>query len=317
MRDNDFYQIFITGTGEYLEALLSQGLGGVIFFSKDILSEKSFKSLVKNIKQKACGIPFLSIDQEGGRVERTENIYPKRLSAKFAYEKGEDFLISQTQEFAKELIDFGLNLNFAPVADVNTNPNNPIIGERAFANNSFDVINGVKLVSETYLTAGVIPCVKHYPGHGDASQDSHNTLPKINLTLKDMEAFHLPPFKYAVDNHYPMVMIAHLDCVCFGEPGVPTSLSKNAISYLRENLGYNGVVITDDMNMGGVNYLPPIEAAKRALKAGCNILLYRESNKETFDLINALKAEMKNDKELENAIITSIERVHQLKNQYL
>ena len=317
MREEDFYQIFITGTGDYLGELLEKGLGGVIFFSKDILSKDGFKSLVSDIKLKAKLPPFLSIDQEGGRVERTENIYPKRLSAKFAYEKGREYLISQTEVLADELLEFGINLNFAPVADINTNPNNPIIGERAFGDTLDSVIDGVDVVSNIYLDKGIIPCVKHYPGHGDVEVDSHKTLPKLKHSLAEMEKTHLAPFKFASDINLPMVMIAHLDCECFGQAGIPTSLSKNAIDYLRTNLGFKGVIITDDMNMGGVNYLPPVEAAIRALKAGVNILLYRASDNETYKIIQALRAKIEKDKELETVVRQSVEKIAKLKTQYL
>ena len=148
------YQMFILGTeGGGYEKALANGLGGIIFFTKDIQSSDEFRKLISDIKSKALIPLFLSIDQEGGRVERTENIHngKKYLSAKFAFEKGEDFLRAQTCEIAQELKSYGINLNFAPCIDVNTNPDNPIIGERAFSNNPDDVIKGEKIVSETHL----------------------------------------------------------------------------------------------------------------------------------------------------------------------
>ena len=181
------YQMFILGTdgGGYIKALQS-GLGGIIFFTHDIKSKEQFSVLVKGIKSHSLISPFLSIDQEGGRVERTENIHngKKYLSAKYAFERGLDFLVTQTTEIAKELKNYGLNLNFAPSIDVNTNPNNPIIGERAFSKKTEDVIIAEKFVSKTYLDNGIIPCVKHFPGHGDADADSHLVLPEINMKFK-------------------------------------------------------------------------------------------------------------------------------------
>lgn len=142
------YQMFILGTdGGYYKELLKEGLGGIIFFSKDIQTKTQFKSLIDDIKLISKIPPFLSIDQEGGRVERTENIHngKKYLSAKFAFEKGEKFLKSQTEEISKELKSYGINLNFAPCIDTNTNPNNPIIGVRAFSSNPDEVIKAEKL----------------------------------------------------------------------------------------------------------------------------------------------------------------------------
>ena len=125
------YQMFILGLdGEGYKQALKNGLGGIIFFTKDILSPEQLKQTIFEIKSIASVPPILSIDQEGGRVERTENIHngKKYLSAKFAFEKGETFLKTQTEEIARELKSYGLNMNFAPCIDVNTNPANPIIG---------------------------------------------------------------------------------------------------------------------------------------------------------------------------------------------
>ena len=146
--------MFILGTqGDGYKTLLTRPLGGLIFFTHDIQSKNQFKNLIIDIKKSAKYPLFLSIDQEGGRVERTENIHngKKYLSAKFAYEKGLNFLQQQTNEIANELKDFGINLNFAPCIDTNTNPNNPIIGERAFSYKVDDVIEAEKIVSKTYL----------------------------------------------------------------------------------------------------------------------------------------------------------------------
>ena len=138
------WQMFILGC-ENLDKALKKGLGGAIFFSKDITSETELNSKIKEIKSKALISPFIAIDQEGGRVERTENIRPKRLSARYAFQKGEEFLKKQSEELSKELFNYGFNLNFAPCIDVNSNPNNPIIGERAYSNNPDDVIKGMNI----------------------------------------------------------------------------------------------------------------------------------------------------------------------------
>ena len=143
--EKSVYQMFILGTGQKLDYALEKGLGGVIFFTKDIQTETQFKSLIDNVKLKSLIPPFLSIDQEGGRVERTENIHPRYLSPKFAYQRGEDFVRKQSEKIALELKNYGINLNFAPCADVNTNPNNPIIGERSFSSNPDEVSKCVKI----------------------------------------------------------------------------------------------------------------------------------------------------------------------------
>ncbi len=311
------YQMFILGIdGEEYERALSKGLGGMIFFTKDIQSPEQFRKLISGIKSKSLIPPFLSIDQEGGRVERTENIHngKKYLSAKFAYEKGEDFLRKQTCEIAQELKTYGINLNFAPCIDVNTNPNNPIIGERAFSNNSDDVIKGEKIVSQTYRENGIIPCVKHFPGHGDANADSHLTLPEIDLTLEEMKQMHIKPFA-ACAKTIEMVMVAHLHCTCFERDIIPTSLSKNAISYLRNKLGFEGVIISDDMIMAGATGFEPVQACEMGIRAGLNMFIYRNSTPETIEIIETIAQKALTDEELKQNIEYSYKKISRLKEK--
>lgn len=295
-----------------LNLALKAGLGGVIFFTQNIKSPERIKKLIADIKSNAKTPPFLSIDQEGGRVERTENIFggKKFLSAKFAAEKGEEFLVEQTEQISRLLTDFGFNLNFAPCIDVNTNPANPIIGERAFSDKTDEVIKFGKIVVETYLKNGIIPCTKHFPGHGDASVDSHLALPVMDMPLDEMEKFHIKPFR---EVKAPMLMVAHLHCTAFDKEEIPSSLSKNVIGYLRSDLNYQGLIITDDMVMGGVLKLNPTEACAQAIKAGVNILLYRNSYDETIQIIQNLVELAQNDELLRENIEASYERIMEFK----
>ena len=312
------YQKFILGTQDsfgsrkLFNSALDDGLGGVIFFTRDITSKEQFTEFVNEIKKKANRPLFLSIDQEGGRVERTENIHARYLSPKYAYEKGEDFLKSQTQEIAHELTSYGINLNFAPCIDVNTNPNNPIIGERAFSNNVEDVIKSEKIVSQTYRENGIIPCAKHFPGHGDANADSHLTLPEIDLPLAEMEKTHIKPFAICANN-IEMIMVAHLHCTCFEKEIIPTSLSKNAISYLRDKLGFDGITISDDMIMKGVAKFGDIEACEMGIRAGLNMFIYRNSTPETINIIETIAQKAESDAELRQNIEKSFEKITHLK----
>lgn len=308
--------MFILGTdGDGYKKALSNGLGGMIFFTKDIQTPNQFKTLINDIKSISKITPFLSIDQEGGRVERTENIHngKKYLSAKFAFEKGEDFLKKQTENIANELKSYGINLNFAPCIDVNTNPNNPIIGERAFSNTPDDVIRAEKIVSQTYRENGIIPCAKHFPGHGDANTDSHLTLPEINLTLQEMEKTHIKPFKACAKN-IEMVMVAHLHCTCFEKDVIPTSLSKKTISYLREKLGFEGVTISDDMIMKGVAKFGNVEACEMGIRAGLNMFIYRNSTPQTINIIETIAKKAETDNELRQNIEKSYEKIRHLKS---
>lgn len=308
--------MFILGTdGDGYKKALSNGLGGMIFFTKNIQTPNQFKTLINDIKSISKITPFLSIDQEGGRVERTENIHngKKYLSAKFAFEKGEDFLKKQTENIANELKSYGINLNFAPCIDVNTNPNNPIIGERAFSNTPDDVIRAEKIVSQTYRENGIIPCAKHFPGHGDANTDSHLTLPEINLTLQEMEKTHIKPFKACAKN-IEMVMVAHLHCTCFEKDVIPTSLSKKTISYLREKLEFEGVTISDDMIMKGVAKFGNVEACEMGIRAGLNMFIYRNSTPQTINIIETIAKKAEIDDELRQNIEKSYEKIRHLKS---
>lgn len=307
------YQMFILGTGEALDEALKKDLGGVIFFTKDIQSREQFKSLVSDIKSKSLIPPFLSIDQEGGRVERTENIHPRYLSPRFAFQKGENFLHEQSEKIALELKDYGLNLNFAPCADVNTNPNNPIIGERSFSSNTDNVIKGINIVSEEFRKNGIIPCLKHFPGHGDADKDSHLTLPCIDLPLNEMEEIHIRPFKEKAD----MIMVAHLHCTCFDKNVIPASLSKNAVGYLRNNISYNGVVITDDMVMKGVQDFGAVEACIMAIEAGVDMFIYRNADRETVKIIEEVAKRVENNESLKERVLASNKRIAELKSKFL
>lgn len=310
------WQMFILGC-ENLEGPLQKGLGGVIFFTKDIESKEQFEKLILDIKSKSLIPPFLSIDQEGGRVERTENIHPKRLSAKFAYEKGEDFLKNQSEEISEELSNFGINLNFAPCVDVNTNPLNPIIGERAFANNPDDVIKGMEIFLNASRKFKVIPCVKHFPGHGDADKDSHLTLPQIDLPLSEMENIHIKPFKHAISNNVEMIMVAHLHCTCFDNEIIPSSLSNNVINYLRTQLKYDGVLVSDDMVMKGVQDYGSLEAIIMGIKAGLDMFIFRSSDEKTLKIIEELCEIVKKDPDLQKKVIESNKRISRLKEMYL
>ena len=312
------YGMFILGLdGGGYEDALKKGLGGVIFFTKDIQTPEQFRDLTEKIKKLSITKPFLSIDEEGGRVERTENIHggKKYLSAKFAFEKGEEFLAAQTAEIARELKSYGVNLNFAPCIDTNTNPKNPIIGERAFSSNPDEVIKAGKIVCKTYRENGIIPCAKHYPGHGDADADSHLTLPVIDLPLDVMERIHIKPFKALADDGVEMIMAAHLHCTCFDREVIPASLSKNALSYLRNIIGYDGVIISDDMVMKGVAADGTAEAFEAGIRAWLDMFIYRNSLPEITDAIEKLYQRVLQDKALAACIEKSYERIQKLKQR--
>lgn len=319
-------QMFIVGfngnffsLNKYFVQMLEDGLGGVIFFSHNIFSQKQFKDLILNISQKAKIPMFFSIDQEGGRVERTEKIHggKKFLSAKPAFEMGLSYLQNQTKEIALELKSYGINMNFAPVLDVNTNKDNPIIGERAYSSNTDEVIAAGKLVAGEYSKYGIIPVGKHFPGHGAASADSHKTLPVINLEKDDLISNHIRAFKEVIDSKLPAIMVAHVLYPNLTDENVPASISKEIIGNLLQNeLNFDGIIITDDMEMNGIKGFSKIEACTKAINSGVNMFIFRDTTKEIYDLINEIELAVQKGLIKEENINNSVKKIISLKEQY-
>ena len=320
-------QLFITGfTGNNpkkcnaFKELLKNGLGGVIFFTQNITSEKQFKNIIEEIKSEALIPPFLSIDQEGGRVERTENIHggKKYLSAKLIAQKGEEALKNQTSEMAKEIQGYGINMNFAPVLDVNTNKNNPVIGDRAYSNDPDEVSKFSKIVIEEYLNKSILPVGKHFPGHGDSGVDSHVSLPTINLPMDELEKKHIKSFRKAIKNNIPAIMIAHVYYPAFDKDKIPASLSQNIITdYLVKKLDFQGIIISDDMVMGAIKGFSPIEACIKALNAGINMFIFRNTDDKVIKLINQLE-EAVSKKQLDEKIIdASLKKIFKFKKIHI
>ncbi len=317
-------QMFITGfSGQNIIFnrnfinLVENGLGGAIFFTQNISNEKQFRELISSISEKASIPMFYSIDQEGGRVERTEKIHngKKYLSAKNAYEMGLSYLQNQTKEIALELKGYGINMNFAPVLDVNTNKDNPIIGERAFSSNADDVVAGSKVVIKEYEKYGIITVGKHFPGHGAASADSHKTLPTIDLSKEEMKE-HIKPFEEAIKIGLPAIMAAHVLYPAFDETN-PASISKKIIDDLLINeMNFHGVIITDDMEMNGIKGFTRLEACIKAINAGVNMFIFRDTTKDIIELIEKLEKAVIEGIITEEKIENSFDKIINLKRQY-
>ena len=316
-------QMFITGfqgtnPDKYFLEFVKSGLGGAIFFKHNIDNEKQFKNLILSISKEALIPMFFSIDQEGGRVERTENIHngKKYLSAKYAYEKGLDFLKNQTREIAIELKNYGINMNFAPVLDVNTNIKNPIIGERAFSCNTEEVIECGRTVIEEYKKANIITVGKHFPGHGAANADSHKTLPVIDLDIEELKQKHIMPFIEGIKTGLPAIMAAHVLYSSLDKIN-PASVSKKIINgLLIEKIGFNGVIITDDMEMNGIKNYTKLEACIKAINAGVNMFIFRDTTSEILKLVEDIENAVKEKIIDESKINISLKKILNLKSSY-
>ncbi len=309
--DNNFRQ------NKNFMLLLENGLGGVIFFSHNIKTDIQFKKLIEELKNTALIPPFLSIDQEGGRVERTEKIHNGRkyLSAKNAFEMGLTFLQNQTKEIALELKQYGLNMNFSPVLDVNTNPDNPVIGDRAFSSLTEDVVNAAKVVLKEYEKYGIITVGKHFPGHGAADKDSHKTLPVIDLSLDELKNKHIKPFEEAIKLGIPAIMGAHV--IYPAIENIPASVSEKIINdILINDLKFDGIIMTDDMEMNAIKGFSKQEACIRAIKAGVNMFIFRDATKDVLNLVNAIEKAVYDGLINKEMINTSIDKIFKLKYRY-
>lgn len=297
---------------------LKNGLGGVIFFTPNITSFEQIRLVANEINDISFIKPFLSIDQEGGRVERTGNIHngKKYLSARNATSKGLNFVREQTVCIASELVSYGLNMNFAPVLDVDTNPNNPIIAERSYSAFPDEVVDNGRIVTNIFVENNIIPVGKHFPGHGETSVDSHLQMPELDLDLSKLEDIHIKPFRKLI-NDLPAIMVAHIHYSAFDEDKLPASISQNVIkNYLRNKLGFKGVVISDDMVMGGIKGFTSLEACKRAIHAGVNMFIFRNSNEKTLRLIDEIE-ELVNIGEIdEHDIDESVSLILKLKERF-
>lgn len=321
--EQKIHQMFILGyegenplsCPEFIQAL-KKGLGGVIFFTQNIYEKEKFKAAVDTINKTALVPLFLGIDQEGGRVERTLNLYggSHYLSQRDSAIKGEDTVRQQAQWISQELNYFGLNMNFAPVLDVDTNPNNPIIAERSFSKDTEKVVQYGKIAIDTYKKNNIIPVGKHFPGHGDTSVDSHHEMPECDLPKEELEKTHIKPFRELAED-LPAIMVSHVHYSAFDKQKIPASVSENIVkNYLRKVLNYKGLIISDDMVMGGIKRFSAFEACKKGIEAGINMFIYRTANEVTENLIKSIIKAVKKGEIDEKLIDKSIEHINKIKN---
>jgi beta-N-acetylhexosaminidase len=282
--DEKIGQMLIVGfdgyaVNDHIRAMIrNYHVGGIILYSYNVENSSQLLALINTLKRvnSINEIPlFISVDEEGGRVSRmpaelrrlpTNETIGRRNSEDLSYRIG--------NVIAEELKAFGFNMDFAPVLDINSNPNNPVIGDRSFGS-APEVVS--RLGVQTMIgmrSGGVIPVVKHFPGHGDTSIDSHVGLPSVNHDLNRLRNFELIPFEQAIRNGADAVMVAHI-LLNRIDPAEPASLSGTVITdILRNHLYFSGVVITDDMTMGAIvqNY-DLSNAAVKAVNAGSDIVL--------------------------------------------
>lgn len=265
-----------TKSGYYL-SLVKKGIAGFIIFDGELEETREF---IGRLQEESVLPLIISSDLERGLGQQIEGgtSFPPAMALTAAAgrcRKNGLLLIRRTFEaLAAESEYVGINTIFAPVLDINTNPENPIIAARAFGEDSRTVsFFGCEMV-ETLQRCGITACGKHFPGHGDTGTDSHIGLPVINRSLSALKRQELRPFRSAIRAGIRMMMLGHLSVPAIDSSGVPMSLSRKAVSFLRREMGFKGILITDAMNMGGLGKFSEEEASLRAINAGCDLLLH-------------------------------------------
>jgi beta-N-acetylhexosaminidase len=296
-------------------------VGGFILFSRNIEDENKTLKLLNNIKEANSDndIPlFLSIDEEGGRVSRLPKAF-KRLpeSIKLGNKNDKEISYNYGKILGERVKALGFNVDFAPVLDINSNPKNPVIGNRAFGS-TVDIVvsNGIQVMSGIRDT-NIIPAVKHFPGHGDTGIDSHVNLPIVKKSMEELEKMELIPFIKAIEEDVDMIMVAHILYPAMDEE-YPSTMSQKIIqNLLRDQLGYNGVIVSDDMTMGAIveNYSLE-EASLRFIKSGGDIALICHGNDNPKKVIEHIKESVNTGNLSEIDIDKKVYRILKLKEKY-
>ena len=323
--DEKIGQMIITGFNgsEYnddMDRLINEyKVGGVILFARNIEDSNQMIDLTRALQENNNNLPlFISIDEEGGRVSRLPDDVEKFPSAftiglindqQIAYENG--------KEIGYTLKRLGINLDYAPVLDIYSNENNTVIGDRAFSTEESIVSTMGIATMEGIEDSDIIPVVKHFPGHGDTEVDSHYGLPIVYKTLEELRNFEFIPFVKAIESGCDVIMVSH---IILNEVDSinPASLSKIVISdLLRKDMGFDKVVITDDMSMGAITSIMSIEeACIKSIEAGCDILLLGNAYEEIEQVINSIKLKLYNGEISEEQINKSVKRILELKKKY-
>lgn len=269
------------------------GVGGVILFDKNVEHPAQVASLTNALQGVAAGAgqpPLLvGADQEGGPVVRLRAThFPSAMA--FGATGSEPLVAAAAEATARELRAVGIHVNFAPVLDVNSNPANPVIGVRSYGEDPALVARlGARAVA-AMQSAGVLATAKHFPGHGDTALDSHLALPTVSHSRARLEAVELRPFREAIRAGVGGVMTAHIVYPAI-DPDRPATLSPTVIAALRTDLGFDGLVVSDSMQMLAIaDRLPPGEAAVQAVLAGVDLILALGPAEVQWEALQAVRA---------------------------
>lgn len=281
---------------EDLRQLIASGrVGGVVLFARNVSNPDQVRRLSAALHAAAPpDTPLLiGIDQEGGRVQRLREpwtCWPPMRRLGDAADPGLTAAVASA--LAQELLDLGIGLDFAPCVDVDTNPDNPVIGDRSFGRQPDVVAAHAHHFVSAMQGAGVAACAKHFPGHGDTGCDSHVELPRLaNHDLDRLRAVELPPFEAAIEAGVASVMTGHVSFPAI-DGDRPATLSRSILSLLREGLGYDGLVFSDDLEMKAVaDAFSPVALVKGCLEAGVDSLLVCRDASLRDEILDQLERE--------------------------
>ena len=319
-------QIFMVGLSgnalqqEELTLLHDFPVGGFILFKHNCSSPEQIRALCDSLWEVAPDPPpFIAIDQEGGTAHRLPEPFTHFPFAALVGERGDSSLAYRAgHATATEISLVGINLNFAPVLDVNSNPNSPVIGNRSFGADPRQVI----AFSERWIlgtrAAGIISCGKHFPGHGDTDKDSHLHLPCVDRKLEELRAVELPPFVHACQRHIESLMTAHVLYRALDDEFPATLSAKIVTGMLREALGYDGVVFSDALEMKAISdHYGDREASALCIQAGVDVLLYSHPMPTVTRVFEFLYNLAENDPMIRDRVEYSYRRILKLKRRYL
>lgn len=327
--DEKIGQLVMTGVDGYVsdehsEQLISQyHVGGFVILGQNVKNTDQVLELINSLKAANTGagnrVPlFIGVDQEGGRVSRMPGEFVRIPAAKtIGAADSEDFSYKVGSLLAQEVKAFGYNVDFAPVLDINSNPKNPVIGDRALSSKP-EVVSrlGVETM-KGIRSQNIIPVVKHFPGHGDTSVDSHTGLPVLDFDMERLRSFELLPFAEAIKNDADAVMVAHILFPKI-DSQYPASMSESIITgILKKELSFKGLVLTDDMAMGAIakNY-DAGAAAVRSVNAGADIVLVCHDFDREKAVIEALKKAAESGEIKSERLDDSVYKILQLKQKY-
>ncbi|UOQ92870.1 beta-N-acetylhexosaminidase [Halobacillus shinanisalinarum] len=308
-------------TAETKNIIQKYHVGGIILFANNIESKTQTVNFLNEMKTANADNPYpllLGVDEEGGSVTRMPDeikSLPSSRSIGELNDPGMSFKIGTI--LGEQMKALGFNLDFAPVLDVNSNPDNPVIGDRSFGANPKIVTRLGIQTMKGIQNEGVISVIKHFPGHGDTSEDSHLELPKVDKSYEELSKLELVPFKKAISESADVSMVAHILLPKIDE-NYPASMSKKVITgILREDYDFDGVVITDDLTMGAItDHYNVAEAPVQTVKAGGDLLLVAHNPNLISTVFDKLKAAVEDGEISENRIDESVERITHLKAKY-